>query len=103
MQFRGEPIMTKESHLSSTKLRQLLIDLKEHGHNTCLRVRLLGEMWRENFVRVTSVTEDRVLLNDESKNKLVSIPINSIMQIELDHKFKELQPHNHYTIELDKG
>jgi len=103
MQFRGEPIMTKESSLSSTKLRQLLIDLKEHGTNTCVRYRLIGDMWQTDFMRVVSVSEDRVLLNDETMNKLFSIPLNSIIQIELDHKFKEYQPHNHYTIHLDKS
>lgn len=95
--------MTKESSLSSTKLRQLLIDLKEHGENTCVRYRLLGEMWQTYFMRVVSVSEDRVLLNDETKNKLFSVPLNSIMQIELDHKFKEYQPHNHYSIQMDKS
>jgi hypothetical protein len=103
MQFRGEPIMTKDSTLTSTKLRQLLIDLKEHGHSTCVRYRLVGELWQTYFMRVVSVSEDRVLFNDETKNKLFSIPLNSIMQIELDHKFKEYQPHNHYTVESDKS
>ncbi|HEY0742578.1 MAG TPA: hypothetical protein VGD40_13980 [Chryseosolibacter sp.] len=100
MQLRGEPEMTKESTLSSLKLRQLLIDLKEHGPNTCVRVRLLGEMWRSYFMRVVGVSEERVLFNDEVKNKLYSVPLNAIMQIELDHKFKEYQPHNHYTIQF---
>lgn len=95
--------MTKESTLSSVKLKQLLIDLKEHAPNTCVRVRLLGEMWRSSFMRVVSVTEQRVLLNDEVRNKLISIPLTSIMQLELDHKFKEYQPHNHYSIYLDNA
>lgn len=102
MQFRGEPIMTKETTLSSIKLRQLLIDLKEHGPHTCVRLRLLGELWQSTFMKVVSVTEDRVMLNDELKNKLLSIPLQSIMQLELDHKFKEYQPHNHYTIRFDQ-
>jgi hypothetical protein len=98
MQFQGEQIMTDESTLSSIKLRQLLTGLKDHGQNTCVRMRLLGDMWQNGFLRIVSVTEDRVLLNDELKNKLISVPLNAIMQIEIDHKFKEYQPHNHYTI-----
>lgn len=101
MQFRGDPIMTKDSTLSSLKLRQLLVDLKEHGHNTCVRLRLVGDMWQPYFMRVVSVSDDRVLLNNEVNNKLFSFPLNAIMQIEIDHKFKEFQPHNHYTIHLD--
>lgn len=95
--------MTKDSSLSSTRLKQLLFDLKDHGQNTCLRYRLIGEMWQTYFMRVISVGEDRVLLNDETKNKLLSVPINSIMQIEIDHKFREYEPHNHYTIHLEKS
>lgn len=94
--------MIKESTLSSLKLRQLLIDLKEHSQYTCVRMRLLGEMWQSYFMRVIAVTEERVLVNDEHGNMLYSIPLNSIMQIELDHKFKEYQPHNHYTIEFEQ-
>jgi hypothetical protein len=93
--------MTNESTLSSIKLRQLLTDLKDHGHNTCVRMRLLGELWQNHFMRVVSVTDDRVLLNHEEKNKLISVPLKSIMQIEIDHKFKDYQPHNHYTVQLE--
>jgi hypothetical protein len=92
-------MMIKESTLSSLRLRQLLIDIKEHSQNTCVRVRLLGEMWRSYFMRVVSVSEDRVLLSAEAEGKLSSIPLTAIIQIELDHKFKEYQPHNHYTVQ----
>ena len=94
--------MTKDTSLSSTKLRQLLIDLKEHGPNTCIRVRLIGELWQNYFMRVVSVTDERLMLNDEVKNRLISSPLSSVMQIELDHKFREYDPHNHYTIHPDK-
>lgn len=98
----GEPMITKETSLTVIQLKQLLIGLKEHSTNTCVRIRLLGEMWQTYFMRVVSVTEDRVLLNDEASNQLRSFPIRQIMQVEIDHKFREFQPHNHYTIALDK-
>src|SRR5688572_31073777 len=48
----GEPIMTKESSLTILQLKQLLVGLQEHGHGICIRVRLLGEMWQDHFMKV---------------------------------------------------
>lgn len=83
---------------STTHLKQALYDIKEHGTNVCVRFRLLGEMWQTNFVRIVNITESRVLVNDETKNQLRSFDIHQIMQFEIDHRFKNLEPHNHYNV-----
>jgi hypothetical protein len=90
----------EDNSLSLLQLRQLLIDIKEHGPNVCVRFRLIGELWQQQMMRVVTVTDDRVLVHDEVNNKLISIEINHIMQFEVDNKFKVLQPHNHYDIIL---
>lgn len=92
--------MTKDT-LTTLELKQSLIALKEHAPNTCIRLRMLGEMWQEFFQRITSISEERVLLHDEVKNRLQSFAIGQVMQFEIDRKFRELQPHNHYTVEPD--
>ena len=92
--------MTKDT-LTTLELRQALIGLKEHATNTCIRLRMLGEMWQDYFQRIISISEERVLLYDEVKNKLQSFAISHVMQFELDHKFRELQPHYHYSVEAD--
>ncbi|HEY0653533.1 MAG TPA: hypothetical protein VGD65_10405 [Chryseosolibacter sp.] len=102
-EFWGEPMTTRGTSMTILQLRQLLIGLKEHATNTCVRVRMLGELWQSYFMRVVSVSDDRVLLNDEVSNKLRSFRLDQIMQVEIDHKFREFQPHDHYTIVADES
>lgn len=66
-------MINKKGELSDTELKQLAIQIKEHGPNVCIRVRMIGQMWLAHFCRVITVTQGRMLLNDEVKNKLFSI------------------------------
>jgi hypothetical protein len=91
-------IMPERNALSTLQLRQLLIDIKENAPNVCVRFRLIGEMWQEQMMRVVVVSDERVLLLNETENKLVSITIQHVMQFEVDNKFKILEPYNHYDI-----
>ena len=86
------------SVISVLRLKQLLIDIKEHGQGVCIRFRSLCEMWQTNMMRVVAVTDNRVLVNDEVSNKLISLDINHVMQFEVDHKFKGLEPYFHYDV-----
>jgi CO dehydrogenase/acetyl-CoA synthase epsilon subunit len=95
--LNGTVIMKKQT-LSALELKQILFDIKDNGPQICVRFRLLGEMWQNNMVKVVNITESRILVNDEIKNKLIAIDLNRVMQFELDHKFKGLDPHFHYDI-----
>lgn len=98
----GYEIMKKTTSLLSVlQLKQLLIDIKENGHGICVRFRSLGEMWQTNMMRVVAVTDNRVLINDEVSNKLISLDVNHVMQFEVDHKFKGLEPYFHYDVVPD--
>jgi hypothetical protein len=90
--------MSRPTTYSFLQLRQILIDILEHAPNVCVRFRLTGELWQTHMVKIVSVTEDRILVRDESISKLISIPIHRIIQFELDNKFKVLQPHFHYEV-----
>lgn len=82
-------------------LRRLLVELKEHRPDICIRYRLMGQMWAQNFMRVIEVPERGVLLYDEHANKHISIAdLSKIMQFELDKSFQTYQPHNHYDVVL---
>jgi hypothetical protein len=94
----GNEMMNKASTFSALQLKQLLIDIAEHASNVCVRFRLLGEMWQTHMSRVVSVSETRVLINDEIRNKLISIDLNFVMQFEIDNKFKGFQPYFHYEV-----
>jgi hypothetical protein len=93
----------KKTTYSITHLKATLIDLLEHGQNVCVHFRLMGELWQPHFVRVVNVVDSKVLVNDEIKNKIFSIDLSRIMQFEIDHPFKGIEPHNHYDIVPDNS
>lgn len=83
------------------ELRRLLVELKEHRPDICIRYRLIGQMWAAHFLRIVQVTDEGVILNDETSNKLVTIPeLAQIMQFETDKPFQLYQPYYHYEVVL---
>lgn len=89
----------QQSLISVNHFRQLLQDLKAKRPDICLRYRMLGEMWTNNFVTILYINERTLLVNDEIKRRLVSITdINSIMQFEIDRPFQGFQPYFHYEV-----
>lgn len=81
------------------ELRRLLFELKEHRPDICIRYRLIGKMWIENFLRVIRLTEKGVLFNDEtSQNTITILNLSQIMQFELDKPFQAFQPYFHYDV-----
>lgn len=80
-------------------LRRLLFELNEHRPDICFRYRLIGKMWAPNFLRVIRVTENGVLLNDESSNKFYKLPdLSNVIQFELDKPFQTFKPYFHYDV-----
>lgn len=82
------------------ELRRLLVELKEHRPDICIRLRLIGQMWSQKFLRVIRLTEQGgVLLNDENLSQFTAIPnLSHIMQFELDKPFQLYQPFFHYDV-----
>jgi|SRR5690348_14030352 len=88
-----------EKNISVVALRRLLVELKEHRPDICIRYRLIGKMWAEHFLRIIRMTEQGVVVNDETSNELINIPdLSHIMQMELDKPFQIYQPYFHYDI-----
>lgn len=93
--------MTEPTKVAVLALRRLFVELKEHRPDICVRYRLMGQMWAQNFMRVTDVSEHGASLHDEHSDKHVSISdLSKIMQFELDKAFQTYQPHNHYDVVL---
>lgn len=85
--------------ISVLELKRLLVSLREHRPDICMRFRMMGQMWSANFMRVIHVTESGVLLNDETDGKLYNITdLTQIMQFELDHTFQAFSAHFHYEV-----
>jgi arginyl-tRNA--protein-N-Asp/Glu arginylyltransferase len=93
-------MVMKEKSLvvSVLEFRRLATEIKEHSPNICIRYRLMGNMWKNHFVRIVNVTENRMMVNDETDNKLISINLGDIMQFELDSKYQNFEPNYHYEV-----
>ncbi|HET7179454.1 MAG TPA: hypothetical protein VFI14_07015 [Chryseosolibacter sp.] len=92
-------VMADVKNIEVLQLRQLLLELREHRPDICFRYRLMGRMWTTNFLRVIKVTEDGVLLNDETSNKFVSLPdLSQVIQFEIDKSFQTYEPYFHYNV-----
>ena len=79
----------------------MLYELHDKQSYTCIRVRLLGKMWKKNFMRIVSITEDGVILSDEITGRLLKISdLKNIMQFELDHNFQQFLAYFHYNVSL---
>lgn len=90
----------KKRAITSLELKRILIDICDQRVDVCVRFRLTGQMWYDQFVRVVTVIEDRALLNDEVRQKVVTLDLQNVVQFEIDGKFREFEPNTHYEITL---
>jgi hypothetical protein len=89
-----------DGQVAVLELRRLLYELKDQRPDICVRFRLLGDMWQTSFHHVKSLTERGVILTNESKNETIAImDLREVVQFELDARYQNYHPHNHYSIE----
>ena len=85
--------------VSVLELKRLLLTVTDNKLPVSFRYRLLGEMWKPNFMNVLRVTEKGVLLKDEVGNKLISVlDLTQIVQFEIDQSIHNFEPHFHYGL-----
>lgn len=90
--------------VSTVELRRLLVELKEKRSDIHLRFRLIGQLWRQNFLKIIDVNDRGVVLVDEVDNALIFLTdLSRIMQFEIDANFQGFSPHHHYTVELSEA
>jgi hypothetical protein len=90
----------QESQVQFLELRRLLYELKDQRPDICVRFRLIGEMWQNSFSRVIKLTENGVVLMNESNNQAVVIKdLRELVQFEIDARYQNYHPHNHYNLE----
>ena len=97
--------MTTSNNLVSVlELRRLLYTIVDNRLTACFRYRLLGEMWQPSFFRVVEVTENGVMLNEESTDSFKCLQdLSQIMQFEIDVAVHNFLPHNHYDLDFVKN
>ena len=87
--------------ISISELKRLLYELLDRQSYTCIRIRFIGEMWQQDFLRILSTHEDEVIFSNETTGKLLKIKdLSTIMQFELDHNFHQFLAYFHYVVGL---
>ncbi|HEY9008175.1 MAG TPA: hypothetical protein VIM75_18665 [Ohtaekwangia sp.] len=85
--------------ISILELRKLLYELRDRKANVCFRVRMIGEMWRTNFLKIFELTENGAVLIDCVTNQPVIIhDLGTIMQVEFDQRYQQYEPYFHYAV-----
>ena len=93
--------MVSNPMVSVKDLKQLLIAIKDQHTDICIRFRLMGEMWKTNFMPIASVGERDAFFyfKENNNNKLVYVnDMSTIMQFEIDKPFEDFSPHFHYEV-----
>lgn len=88
--------------ISVSELKRLLYELRDRQPYTYIRVRSLGDLWKQNFMMIFNISEAGVILYDETLKRLFKISdLSTIIQFELDNNFQEYRAHFHYDVSLD--
>jgi hypothetical protein len=89
-----------EANIATLELRRLLFELKDIRQDICIRFRMLGELWQNNFHHVVKLTDDGAVFREEGSNRLLFVKdLKSIIQFEIDKPFQNYKPHNHYNVD----
>jgi hypothetical protein len=90
----------QENQIQVLELRRLLYELKDQQSDICVRFRLIGEKWQVSFMRVSELRAEGVVLINEYSNQIIAIKdLREIVQFEIDARYQNYQPHNHYNVE----
>ena len=64
-----------------------------------IRFRMLGEMWKPNFMQMVRLTDRGAVFIDDSIKEFVFVSdLADVVQFELEDRHNELQPHFHYEV-----
>lgn len=90
-------VESSKKSITDVELRQLLVALRDSEH-ICFRYRVMGEMWANSFVHVLSVDDRSVVLFDELTTRYYTVEYRTIIQFELDSRYRNFHPNFHYDV-----
>lgn len=97
-----EVLKNTKTFITVLELRRLITELRDKRRDICIRFRLIGEMWKPNFLRIIDITDHGLVVNDEVDNKLYFLrDLSLVMQFEIDARFQGFEPHFHYDVVPD--
>jgi hypothetical protein len=93
-------VIYTDRNIATLELRRLLFELKDIRPDICIRFRLMGELWQNNFYHVARLTDEGSIFSEESTSKLFVVKdLKAIIQFEIDKPFQNYKPHNHYNVD----
>lgn len=88
-----------KNYITTITLRNFLNDLHLRGLSLGVRFRMLGEMWKPNFMKVVKITDRGAIFTDEATKEFVFVAdLSDIVQFEIDDRHREFEPHHHYEV-----
>jgi hypothetical protein len=86
---------TSKNYISTLTLRNMLYDMHGRKNSVGFRFRLLGEMWRPNFMRIVKITERGAIFSDDQTKEFVFVAdLADVVQFEIDDRLMEY----HYEV-----
>ena len=93
-------LLNTSDTITLPEFKRLLHELKDNGTHICIRLRMLGQMWQNQFLRVFVVTDNGAVLMDQNTNKIeIVTSLSDIVQFELDTRYQTFHPFNHYKVD----
>jgi hypothetical protein len=89
--------------VSTLSFRRLLHEIRDNQPDVSVRLRHLGKMWMTNFSVLVKVTDKGAIFADRATGEFTYVAdLNSIVQFEIDSRFREYHPHFHYELIPDE-
>lgn len=93
----------KKEPITTLELNELLFQLIDQQPSTGVRIRLLGQLWQQSFMKIKTLDDAGLTLVDEAKGVRIHVTsLDNIMQFEIDQRFQAYQPHFHYDVSPGK-
>jgi hypothetical protein len=92
-------MIKEKTTISIPELKRLLTELVEKRPDICFRYRIIGEMWKDNFMRVLKVTDGGVILHDGRNSQTITVTaLSHIIQFEIEKSFQSFDANFHYLV-----
>jgi hypothetical protein len=92
---------TDNTLFSLKKLRWFLVELKDNNPDVRIKFRLKKDGWQSKFYTLAHISDESVVILDNSSNQLKFIGISDITQFAINKNFKSVQAQKFYDIWLE--
>jgi hypothetical protein len=93
-------MVVTQHKVQTLELKRLLYSINDSKLDIGIRLRFIGRMWLEDFVRIIELSEGSARLFDDRHNNIIMISdLSNVIQFELDSPFQHYEPHFHYSVE----